>query len=390
MNVYERPVAERLQAEAARIPLPPRERWIPRERSRPRLMPVLATLAGLALVVLIVAPLLEQLHSRSQVASNSPTPATVTVLSLPAGQVLASPDGRLIAVVGTASVTLHDGDGRELHRWSTATVYSRWLPDGSGVLVQTAVTAPGSASLLVLETDGSTTRLTLAVPPANAGSTWLSPDGTRFAAQGAAEVLTIRRDGSAPQSVISGAEHQLLGFDRDGRILVRDGTDARALGVDGYVVPLPAAGNPLYEAAAGSSPDGTVALISMATPADQLIAIADRAAHVVPRPFSWVRGHELIGRLGAIELWDASTGDHRVIDAIPNSATLSATLSPTLHGVSGSRVLWSTAGVTHVTDLTTGRDRTVPALPVSARAQPLSGGRFLVIFDQVREVLAPE
>lgn len=382
MNIYERPVAERLQAEAARIPLPPRERWIPRARSHSRLVPVIATLAVLTLVVIAgagIGPLRERLAAPGQPV------ATVTVLSLPEGRVLASPDGRLIAVVGTASVTLHDGEGRELRRWPTATVVSRWLPDSSGVLVQTAATSPGSASLLVLETDGSTTRLTLVVPPANAGSTWLSPDGSRFAAQGAAEVLTIRRDGSAPQSVISGAEHQLLGFDRAGRILVRDGTDARALalngGVDGYVVPLPTTGNPLYVAAAGSSPDGTVALIAMATPADQLIVIADRAAHVVPRPL-WVRGHELIGRLGAIELWDASTGDHRVIDAIPTSATL--------HGVSGSRVLWTAGGTTHVTDLQTGRDRAVPALPVSARAQPLSGGRFLVTFDQVREVLAPE
>lgn len=79
MNVYERPVAERLQAEAARIPLPPRERWIPsHQRARPRLMPVLATLAVLSLVVLIAAPLLDQLNSRAQVAS-SPSPLAVAV-----------------------------------------------------------------------------------------------------------------------------------------------------------------------------------------------------------------------------------------------------------------------------------------------------------------------
>ena len=76
MNVHERPVAERLQAEAARIPLPPRDRWIPRERSRPRLMPMLATLAVLSLVVLVAAPLLDQLNSRAQVAS-SPSPQAV-------------------------------------------------------------------------------------------------------------------------------------------------------------------------------------------------------------------------------------------------------------------------------------------------------------------------
>lgn len=79
MNVYERPVAERLQAEAARIPLPPRDRWSPRERSRTRLMPVLATLVGLALVVLIVAPLLEQ--SPTAVTSPSATSSGTLVLS---------------------------------------------------------------------------------------------------------------------------------------------------------------------------------------------------------------------------------------------------------------------------------------------------------------------
>jgi len=39
MNLEERPFAEHLRAEAERIPLPPRERWAPRERSRPRSCP---------------------------------------------------------------------------------------------------------------------------------------------------------------------------------------------------------------------------------------------------------------------------------------------------------------------------------------------------------------
>jgi len=65
MNVYERPFAERLQAEAERIPLPPRERWTPQERARPRLLPVLAALAVLALVVLVVGPVTEGLRLRT-------------------------------------------------------------------------------------------------------------------------------------------------------------------------------------------------------------------------------------------------------------------------------------------------------------------------------------
>jgi hypothetical protein len=60
MSLYERPFAERLRAEAERIPLPPRERWTPRERSGLRLLPALATLVVLALVVLVVGPVAEQ------------------------------------------------------------------------------------------------------------------------------------------------------------------------------------------------------------------------------------------------------------------------------------------------------------------------------------------
>jgi len=78
MNLDERPVGERLQAEAARIPLPPRDRWVPRPRRAPRLMPTLATLAVLAFVVLVGAPLLEQLRGREEAAS-SPSPQVVAV-----------------------------------------------------------------------------------------------------------------------------------------------------------------------------------------------------------------------------------------------------------------------------------------------------------------------
>jgi hypothetical protein len=79
MNVYERPFAERLQAEAERIPLPPRERWTPQERARPRLVPVLATLAVLALVVLVAGPVTEELRSRNSgvVAPASSSPQSV-------------------------------------------------------------------------------------------------------------------------------------------------------------------------------------------------------------------------------------------------------------------------------------------------------------------------
>ena len=64
MSPYERPVVDRLQGEVARIPLPPRERWTPPERNRSRLIPALAaTLAVIALAVIIAAPALERIPS---------------------------------------------------------------------------------------------------------------------------------------------------------------------------------------------------------------------------------------------------------------------------------------------------------------------------------------
>ena len=64
MNLYERPVVDRLQGEVAQIPLPPRERWTPPERHRSRLVPALAaTFAVVALAVIIAAPALERVPS---------------------------------------------------------------------------------------------------------------------------------------------------------------------------------------------------------------------------------------------------------------------------------------------------------------------------------------
>ena len=67
MNPYERPVAERLQTEVGRIPLPPRERWTPPERHASRLLPVLAaTLVVVALAIVVAAPVLEQVPSQGE------------------------------------------------------------------------------------------------------------------------------------------------------------------------------------------------------------------------------------------------------------------------------------------------------------------------------------
>jgi hypothetical protein len=64
MNIAERPFAERLQEEAAQIPLPPRERWTPAQRSRPRLLQLFATLAALAFAVLLI-PVAERFLMRN-------------------------------------------------------------------------------------------------------------------------------------------------------------------------------------------------------------------------------------------------------------------------------------------------------------------------------------
>jgi hypothetical protein len=64
MSLFERPFGERLQSEAAQIPLPPRERWTPHPRSRRRLLPAMAALFVLALGVLVVGPVVDGLLVR--------------------------------------------------------------------------------------------------------------------------------------------------------------------------------------------------------------------------------------------------------------------------------------------------------------------------------------
>ena len=111
MNLEERPFAEHLRAEAERIPLPPRERWAPRERSRPRLLPVMATLALLALVVLVAAPVVRQLNARTgQVGSASPPAPSLSGAASstcgpldPTGPAACLIPGTLVEIVG------HDG-----------------------------------------------------------------------------------------------------------------------------------------------------------------------------------------------------------------------------------------------------------------------------------------
>jgi hypothetical protein len=114
MNPYERPVAERLQAEAARIPLPPRESWTPRERHRSRLLPVLAaTFAVVAFALVIAAPLLEQVPSQSDGvgAAGSSTAPRAAALACATPDQATSPackliTGRVVEVLGPQLVRI--------------------------------------------------------------------------------------------------------------------------------------------------------------------------------------------------------------------------------------------------------------------------------------------
>jgi hypothetical protein len=107
MNLYERPVAERLLSEAARIPLPPRERWTPTERHRSRLLPALAaTLAVAALAIVVAAPVLEELPSQGEgvgAAGSSTVPRAASLACAPQDSNAAACrliTGRVVEVLG--------------------------------------------------------------------------------------------------------------------------------------------------------------------------------------------------------------------------------------------------------------------------------------------------
>ena len=107
MNPYERPVVDRLLSEAARIPLPPRERWTPTERRWTRLLPALAaTLAVVAIAIVVAAPALEQLPSPGDgvgAAGSSTLPRAVSLACAPQDAASAACrliTGRVVEVLG--------------------------------------------------------------------------------------------------------------------------------------------------------------------------------------------------------------------------------------------------------------------------------------------------
>lgn len=233
MNIYERPVAERLQAEAARIPLPPRERWIPRERPRPRLMPVLATLAGLALVVLIVAPLLEHLHSRGQVASSpspqGPTSASPSALATPslAMNVPAFRDQGRLAFSTGQSLHVLDGVSGELRPVGRAGL-AAWSRGGAWLAFQQTVGpsagSPALVELWLVRADGTGQVKVTGLPPlVNFIFTWsLTDDVLAVMPQGGTDakgLWLVRPGGNATLLAAGDAPVSSFAWSPDGRTI---------------------------------------------------------------------------------------------------------------------------------------------------------------------------
>jgi hypothetical protein len=111
MSIFDRPFAERLQAEAAQIPLPPRDQWTPRERSRTRLLRAVATMAVLALAVLVIGPVAAE-QWRMRDSGVAPTSSEQSVAGAPPSTCAPMRDrvtptcllpGTLVEIVG------HDG-----------------------------------------------------------------------------------------------------------------------------------------------------------------------------------------------------------------------------------------------------------------------------------------
>jgi len=170
MNPYERPVVDRLQGEVARIPLPPRERWTPPERHRSRLLPALAaTLAVVALAVIIAAPALERVSSYGEgvgAAGSSATPraaalacATPDQATSPACRLIT---GRVVEVLGPQLVrvtpdaltiaadfenpALFEADARTRIEPAASSIGAAGVKPGARVQVAFDAVAPKTAS----------------------------------------------------------------------------------------------------------------------------------------------------------------------------------------------------------------------------------------------------
>jgi len=155
MNPYERPVVDRLQGEVAQIPLPPRERWTPPERHRSRLLPAFAaTLAVVALAVIIAAPALERVSSDGEgvgAAGSSTAPRAAALACAPPDQATSPAcrliTGRVVEVLGPQIVritpdTLTIAADFENPALFEADVRTRIEPGGSSI--GTAGVKPGA------------------------------------------------------------------------------------------------------------------------------------------------------------------------------------------------------------------------------------------------------
>jgi hypothetical protein len=170
MNPYERPVVDRLQREVAQIPLPPRERWTPPERHRRRLLPALAaTLAVVALAVIVAAPALERVPSYGEgvgaagsstapraaaLACAKPDEATLSACRLITGRVVEVLGPQLVRVTPDAltiaaefeNPALFEADPRTRIEPAASSIGAAGVKPGATVQVAFDAVAPKTAS----------------------------------------------------------------------------------------------------------------------------------------------------------------------------------------------------------------------------------------------------
>ena len=362
-------VVDELLARAPRAPsVPPFEHVIARAQSRSRLLPLLLV-AGLAalLVVIVVRP--EQ--------GGSPVASAARAIDIGAGVALAAPAGDVIAVTDASSTRIVDPDGATVAASNAVLRYPRWLPDSSGLVGIVDRANAGvdvRLPLAVVERDGRVSLLGMDVPATSLAYLSISADGRSIALQDGAAVLMIDRGGGGARTIANGT---LVGWDAQGRVLVRDGASVVAVvPTDGSRHILATAGVPA-RVEARLSPDGSAAIV-----VGPGAAFSVQAAELVPLPASvsstqWSGARELLGRRpsGQLFAYDVRSGAERGLVASLTDEGWSA-----LRSVSAGVAVWfrAAAGEAHLVDLATGGERVVAGLSATSTFQPLADARFLV------------
>ena len=338
-----------------------------RARRRSRLLPLVLA-AGLAalLVVILVRPDQE----------GAPAASAARSIDIGAGVALAAPSGDVIAVTGASSMRIVDPDGATLAASNAVLRYPRWLPDSSG-LVGIVDRADAGVDvrlpLAVVERDGRVSLLGIDVPATSLAYLSISADGRSIALQGGAAVVVIDRAGGGARTIANGT---LVGWDPDGRVLLRDGASVIAIVVaDGSRRVLAAAGVPA-RIEARLSPDGSAAIL-----VGPGAAFSVQVTELVPLPAAvstqWLGARDLLGRRPSGQLFAYDVRSRLERDLV---ASLTDEGWSSLRAVSSGVAVWfrAPAGEAHLVDLATGGERIVNGLSATSTFQPLADGRFLV------------